>query len=84
MVRCSHDCRCYMLCRGRGCCNLHHLSYIADQHQGFSCGSLPAGAAKNRAADQKMQELIAAEEKPQAKKKSKKKKVRHSCHVSVI
>jgi len=31
-----------------------------------------------------MQELIAAEEKPQAKKKSKKKKVRHSCHGSVI
>jgi len=31
-----------------------------------------------------MQELIAAEEKPQVKKKSKKKKVRHSCHVSVI
>ncbi len=84
MVKCSRDCRCYMLCRVQGCCDLDHLSYIAHQHQGFTGGSLPADAAKTRAADQKMQELIAAEEKPQAKKKSKKKKVRHSCHGSVI
>ncbi len=54
------------------------LYRAAHQHQGFSCGSLAADAAGTRAADQKMQELIAAEEKPQTKKKSKKKKVRHS------
>lgn len=84
MVRCSHDSRCCISCRVQGCDDLDDLSYLAHQHQGLNCGSLPADAAKKRAADQKMQELIAAEEKPQAKKKPKKKRVRHSCDVSVI
>lgn len=83
-VRCCHGFRCYKLCRVQGCHDLHHISYIAHQQQGFSCRSLVADAAETRAADQQMQELIVAEEKPQAKKKSKQKKVRHSCHVSLM